>query len=122
MDEISKTIHEQELSLLQPEVRLSYDALNALLADDFMEFGSSGLRYDKKQTLEQLPKNANKVSYTMENFESYQLAEGIVLATYKTERLIDGDSKSAALRSSLWRNTDSGWKLFFHQATPVNII
>ncbi len=33
-----------ELALLEPEVRGSRQRLEALLADDFLEFGSSGLR------------------------------------------------------------------------------
>ena len=47
MNELYNTIYELETSLLKSEIRSSFEQLNILLADDFKEFGSSGLIYAK---------------------------------------------------------------------------
>lgn len=47
-------IYELELSLLKPETRRSPTQLNQLIADDFVEFGSSGNIYHKKDCVDQL--------------------------------------------------------------------
>ncbi len=39
---MKQNIHELELSLLSPSVRRSPEQLNQLIADAFIEFGSSG--------------------------------------------------------------------------------
>ncbi len=54
-EDLQKTIYDLETSLLKPEIRSSIKDLDSLLADDFMEFGSSGKVYDKKNILERLP-------------------------------------------------------------------
>jgi hypothetical protein len=38
-----------------------------------------------------------------------------VLVTYAAER----ESGPRSLRSSLWLNGDDGWRVLFHQGTPV---
>jgi hypothetical protein len=43
-----------EEELLKPEVRRSADRLSHLLADEFVEFGSSGRIFDKRQIIESL--------------------------------------------------------------------
>lgn len=119
MNEIEKTIYELESSLLQPEVRSSLAKLNELLADDFMEFGSSGLMYNKQNVLERLPSNTDKITYTIENFEVKVLSESIIFATFKTDKVTNNEDKIISLRSSLWRKEGEIWKIFFHQGTPI---
>lgn len=119
MNEIEKIIYELESSLLQPEVRSSFAKLNELLADDFMEFGSSGLMYNKQNVLERLPSNTDKITYTIENFEVKVLSESIILATFKTDKVTNNEDKIISLRSSLWRKEDGEWRIFFHQGTPI---
>jgi hypothetical protein len=43
-----------------------------------------------------------------------------VLLTYRTERLADGKPPRHVLRSSIWKRTDAGWKMLFHQGTPTD--
>jgi hypothetical protein len=43
-----------EEDLLKPEVRRSAERVNCLLADDFIEFGSSGRIFDKRGIIEAL--------------------------------------------------------------------
>ena len=119
MDDITKIIYELELSLLKPEVRFSSDQLNLLLADDFQEFGSSGLVYDKKVILERLPENLERAVYNVSDFSVKVLSDDIVLTTFKTEKVTNDADKVFCLRSSLWRKTSGSWQMFFHQGTPI---
>lgn len=112
-------MYELELSLLTPEVRSSFDKLNFLLTDDFMEFGSSGLIYDKKEILQRLPSTSEKIEFSVNDFAARQLSEGVVLTTFKTERIINDTEKMTSLRSSLWKNTNGNWQMFFHQGTLI---
>lgn len=119
MEEIKNTIYELETSLLKPEVRSSFDQLNHLLADDFKEFGSSGLVYTKQSVLERLPLSTDKVIYVVSDFEIKNLSKEVVMANFKTDRVINDTEKVSSLRTSLWRKEDSGWRMFFHQGTPI---
>lgn len=119
VNEITKTIYELELSLLTPEVRMSVDKLNNLLSDDFIEFGSSGLVYDKKEILERLPTSSEKVEYVLTDFIIQILADDVVFATYKTDRIINNTDKITSLRSSIWKKINGNWQMFFHQGTPI---
>ena len=119
MNEITKTIYDLELSLLKPEVRSSKEALNGLLADDFIEFGTSGNKYTKADILERLPNTLEKVEYSVSDFNVDTPSENIAVATFKTERATDGKDKVISLRSSHWRKIASGWQMFLHQATRI---
>lgn len=119
MNELHQKIYELETSLLTPEVRSSFEQLDVLLADDFVEFGSSGLIYTKQSVLERLPKNTDAVVYTVSDFTTKLLSENIVMANFKTERIINDAEKITSLRTSLWRNDGDQWQMFFHQGTLV---
>lgn len=119
MDDINKTIYELELSLLEPEVRSSYERLNELLADDFLEFGSSGSVYNKPDTLKGLTASTDKVVFGVSDFETKELSENFVLTTFKTKRTINDINIVISLRSSIWKKTNGNWQMFFHQGTPI---
>jgi len=114
-------IFELETSLLKSEVRLSREKLNLLLADDFIEFGSSGLIYDKKEILDRLPKNSqtSPVEFLVSDFAVKELSENLILATFKTDKILSDKSHLISLRSSIWRKTSDGWQMIFHQGTPI---
>ena len=44
-----------EEQLLQPEIRKNSEKLGDLLADEFVEFGSSGRTFDKRSIIDRLP-------------------------------------------------------------------
>ncbi|MBU7595685.1 DUF4440 domain-containing protein [Metabacillus halosaccharovorans] len=107
--------------ILQLEKRLmSYDykELDELLAEDFLEFGSSGNSFDKKEQLEAAKSETttNSIKFKVTDFNIKLLASDIVLATYRTFR--HNDSKYA-LRSSIWKINEGKWKMIFHQGTPT---
>lgn len=119
MNDITKKIYDLEMSLLTPEVRLSKDALDKLLTEDFIEFGTSGNKYTKLDIIERLPNTSDQIEYIVSDFSVDLISEYVAVATFKTERLANGKDLVISLRSSHWRKTDKGWQMFFHQATRI---
>lgn len=107
--------------ILHLEKRLmnyQYQDFEMLLADDFVEFGSSGKSYDKKALLEGLKRmsTTDTITYTVTDFKIKQLASDVILATYQTFRHND---RKYALRSSIWQRKQGEWQMVFHQGTPT---
>jgi hypothetical protein len=122
MDKDLKTIiYDLEISLLKSEIRSSTNDLDLLLADDFREFGSSGKIYDKKLILERLPRDTqiSPVEFLVSDFKIQELAENIILATFKTGETLHDKSHVVAVRTSIWRRNNNNWQMVFHQGTPV---
>ncbi len=110
----SFTILEQ--SLLDPAF-VDPEAVDRLLADGFVEFGSSGHVYDKPTMLRVLA-DETLTSVAMGNFRAHVLRPDVVLVTYHTTHLDDaGQPLSRSLRSSLWQKRDERWQHVFHQGT-----
>ncbi len=120
-NDLQKTIYDLETTLLKPEIRSSAKDLDLLLADDFMEFGSSGEIYDKKMILERLPKDTeiSPVQFEVSDFQVKELSENIVLATFKTDKISPDKSHVVALRASIWRKANGNWQMIYHQGTPT---
>ncbi len=118
MEELKELIYKLETDLVKPEIRTSVEKINELIADDFIEYGSSGLVYDKAIILERLPRD-NSPTYTLFDFELIILSEDIVQTRFKTNRVNFDGTKMSALHSSLWRKTNEKWQMFFHQGTPI---
>ncbi|MFJ6437923.1 DUF4440 domain-containing protein [Streptomyces sp. NPDC091416] len=105
-----------ELRLLDPGVRASPDEVTALLDPEFTEFGASGRRYDRTSILavtsaadENVPEPT-----AVTGMSGVLLAPGLVHLTYTSE-----SNDRRVRRSSLWRRSDSGWRMYFHQGTPA---
>lgn len=110
--------------ILHLEKRLmsyNYKDLDELLADDFLEFGSSGNLYDKKALLDTVKRTTinHSIQFIVTDFNIKLLAPDVVLATYRTYRHYDS---KFALRSSIWKCKDEKWKMLFHQGTPTTIL
>jgi hypothetical protein len=56
-EDITRSILNLELELLQTDTRQSAQRLSELIADDFREFGESGKRYGKIDVLQALPES-----------------------------------------------------------------
>ncbi|MHA6534070.1 nuclear transport factor 2 family protein [Paenibacillus sp. BAC0078] len=102
-----------EKLLLSAEVRTSPEKLALLLADDFVEFGSSGRVWHKRDMMG--GEGAGVVKMTLSGFELHPLSEEAVLATYRT---CNAETGRVTLRSSVWKFRDGRWQMFFHQGTP----
>jgi hypothetical protein len=119
-EKIAQHLQYLEQSLLSPSVRRDRDRVVALLANDFVEFGSSGKIWTREQVLEMLGTEEADVTPAVEDLNCNFISEGVVLLTYKTRRTNEETGKSfVTLRSSLWAMQAGVWQLRFHQGTPA---
>jgi hypothetical protein len=105
-----------EESLLQPDLRKS-NRLVELLADDFVEFGSSGRVYTRRDLVEALQAETPVVQTTSE-FKAVMLGPDAALLTYVTR--LEATPPRYTLRSSVWKRNGDAWQMVFHQATPTD--
>jgi len=102
-------IRELEEKLTTQAVRTSADVLDRLVSDEFVEFGSSGRVYTKRDVIAQMLA-APSTTLRVADFRVLALTPDVALATYRTGR---------SLRSSLWRREGQAWRIVFHQGTPI---
>lgn len=109
-----------EEQLLQPAIRKNPDLLATLIANDFLEIGSSGRTYDKATILESLKNEPPNSAAILTDFSVRPLAKDIYLITYRTTRHNpSGEPIASAHRSSIWVNRNKQWQIIFHQGTPT---
>lgn len=109
-----------EERMLTPDVRASAEELDSLLADDFIEVGSSGRVYDKQQVIAALQFERAE-TYTLNAFATRLLGSDVILATYRVARRSQSSTNPEhSLRSSIWRYQGERWQLLFHQGTPTD--
>ena len=115
-DSLTTLLCELENQLLQSELPLSPSDIDRLLADEFVEFGSSGAIHHKQQYLDGM----SQIRMSLSHFKAKLLAPGVALATY---RVVKHDEPRAnmkhSLRSSVWKLKNERWQLVFHQGTPT---
>jgi hypothetical protein len=115
--EINEIIFKYEKMFIDNYYRRNSIKLNDLLDDKFYEIGSSGKEYNKENVLIELQK-APIVNLEIVDFDVKMLSSAVALAIFKIMNINEDGTKVAnSLRSSIWKNVDGEWKLFFHQGT-----
>jgi hypothetical protein len=116
-DDIGAHLHLLEQTLLDPAVRRDRARVAALLAEDFLEFGSSGRVWTREAILELLATESYDPP-AMEDFRCDLIGQDAALVTYQTVR-VDPESgqRAAVLRSSIWVRQANEWRVRFHQGT-----
>ncbi|MDF2607538.1 MAG: hypothetical protein K0S34_1734 [Bacillales bacterium] len=109
-------LYKLENRLLQHSTRNSIKELDNLLADEFIEFGSSGRIFNKKDIIERLP-TENPISLEMLDFNITILSPDLV----QTKFVINKESNTYSLRSSIWKLKKDNWQMVFHQGTPTKL-
>ncbi len=110
-----------EEALHRPEVRRARASVEALLAEDFVEFGSSGTVYQRAEIIDLLSEEgAGHDDLYADGYVLTPIATGAVLLTYRTARMVEGEAPRYVLRSSIWKLTELGWQMAFHQGTPAS--
>ncbi|MFK0163513.1 DUF4440 domain-containing protein [Rhizobium sp. NPDC090279] len=111
---------EQKLHL--PEIRQSPTAVTELLAEGFVEFGSSGTIYDDRDELiahlaaEKTEKPSPLV--ISRDYAFRPISPDAVLVTYRSTRQAgESGQERHTLRSSIWQRIDGRWQMIFHQGT-----
>lgn len=112
-DALAAELKGLEEELLVPTVRKS-TRLTELLADEFVEFGSSGRIYTKSDLVAVLQAES-PAAQTTSDFKVTFLAPDVALLTYKILRHCQPAVQT--LRSSVWRRAKGNWQMVFHQAT-----
>ena len=99
---------ELETSLHKP----SAESASRLLADAFIEFGSSGRVWNKASVMESMRSKEVDQPITVEDFAARELAPDVVLVTYLSKK-----DAGFQLRSSIWKRHEGNWQMIFHQGT-----
>ena len=118
-DSVKTEIEILERRLINISPNHDAQEIETLVADDFIEIGTSGRVYRKADVLIYRHED-DSLQVTILEFVVAALSKDIVCATYKTlKSRSTEDSKEQALRSSIWRRTATGWQIVFHQGTLV---
>lgn len=118
-EEICAQLRACEEALLDPAVRRDRARAAALLADDFIEFGSSGRIWTRDSILDLLA-TENYDPPAMEEFQCDLIGEDVALVTYKTVRADTASGlRAEVLRSSIWIREAGDWRVRFHQGTKA---
>jgi hypothetical protein len=120
-DELKKHLFDLETKMANPKVRKSPQELDQLLADSFVEFGSSGKIYDIQKIKEELGAE-QEIHIAISDFKIKVLSSQIVLVTYLAdvkEKINSTESHFVSLRSSIWQLVDGKWQIVFHQGTKI---
>jgi aminoglycoside 3-N-acetyltransferase len=88
----------------------------ALLADDFLEIGKSGRVWSRDEVVVALAAEPGMDGVAVGPMSGQQIADGLVVVRYTTHH--DG-GPGTVHRTGWWRQTSSGWRCWYHQATVV---
>lgn len=103
-----------ELALLDPAgLRGDVEASQALLHDDFREFGASGAIWDRQSILRVTSTDTTE-RCVAEDLKPVRLGPDTVMLTYTARR-----GQRVSLRTSVWVRIDGGWRLLHHQGTHL---
>ena len=110
-----------ERQLLEPEVRQSTEALDALLDDDFIEIAADGTSFNKFQVLTRLPTEVVPQFYN-QHFKGRMLSDEIAQLSYQAAFRRSARAEfNYSVRMSLWRFNGKQWQMVFHQGTPCAV-
>jgi len=107
-----------EETLWLAETRFNPELMDQTFAQNFVEFGRSGRRYERSDMIFQsTPEAVIDAKLPLPDYSVELVAPDVALATYTSE-VRYGDQLERGRRSSLWVKTGGQWKLCFHQGTP----
>lgn len=110
-------LHHLEEGLWIKDTRANRDWMDRILHPDFTEVGMSGRAYNREQVLA-TELNSLNGEIPLDGYEMNLVDEDVALVRY-VSRDRNGDGTRVAQRSSVWINTNEGWRLRYHQGTPV---
>ncbi|HEY3985912.1 DUF4440 domain-containing protein [Cedecea sp.] len=113
---------EDERRLHLAGTRSKRDIVAGLLHGDFFEIGRSGRRYERQHVIESLAEEMGAQQIHADGFSLSLIDSNSALLTYRSWQFNDnGGMERLTLRASLWVKTESEsvWRLRFHQGTPA---
>ena len=111
---------ELEMELHRIDTRRNTARLEQLLHPDFVEFGRSGRRYSRHEVLQEFAGGGDMPPVQARDFELAELGPEVALLTYRSAHVSPaGELFRETLRVSVWVETATGWRMRFHQGTPI---
>ncbi|PNE37008.1 DUF4440 domain-containing protein [Streptomyces noursei] len=101
----------------RPEFGTSRADFEAMTAPDFWETGASGQRYSRAYVLDVLEERSQEPpveEWETSEFHCRELAADLYLLTYTL--VLNG---WRTRRSTIWQQASDGWRIVYHQGTPV---
>jgi len=101
----------------RPELGTQREDFEAMTEPAFWEVGASGRRYSREYVLDTLEKryaHPTEDRWETRDFHCLEIARDNYLLTYT---LLQGERVTR--RATIWRRTDQGWKILYHQGTVV---
>jgi hypothetical protein len=106
----------------RPEFGTSRTDFERMTDGKFWEVGASGRRYSRNFILDELEKRFSAPvaeHWETRGFHCQRLSEDTYLLTYTLVQEPGSVKIRVTRRSTIWRHTDDGWKIVFHQGTAV---
>lgn len=108
-----------EDGLWMTEKRFDRMWMEKILHPDFAEVGMSGRTYDRTETIDaRRPSQAYENTLPHENYSLELVDEDVAMVRYISRPKYGGVERPSH-RSSIWVDTNEGWRLRFHQGTPL---
>jgi uncharacterized protein (DUF952 family) len=115
---VSATPHLEHLEEgMWRETRADPKWLARVLHPDFLEVGRSGRVYDRREAIETTD-YPYEFELPLDEFVVDFVREDVALVTYVSRESLHGEELPAH-RTSLWIHDEAGWRIRFHQGTPM---
>lgn len=111
----AEVLQQLEESMWRSHTRFDPGYMDRVLHREFFEFGRSGRRWTRAETLIADPA---PIDAEIHDLAVHGLGPGVAMVTYVS--VVRAGSVYVSNRSSLWvRDGGGGWLLRFHQGTPA---
>jgi uncharacterized protein (DUF952 family) len=99
------------------QTRFDREWMDKILHPEFTEVGMSGSKYSRDDAINTPPGDL-RPRLPHEDYSVCLIDEDVALVRYVSHDVYDGVERHAH-RTSVWVNTNEGWRLRFHQGTPL---
>ncbi len=113
---VLRELMDREPIFHRPELGTTRADFERMTREDFWETGASGRRYSRAFVLDELEKRLSLPHtdvWETSDFCCRELAPSLYLLTYT---LVQNHTRETR-RATIWRRTDEGWKIVYHQGT-----
>ncbi|HXV72610.1 MAG TPA: DUF952 domain-containing protein [Acidimicrobiia bacterium] len=105
-----------EEGLWRDGTRFDQEWMDRMLHPEFSEVGRSGRTYTRAQAIAASSRSIES-EIPLAEYRIQLIDEDVALVRYISRQTLDGAPRPAE-RTSVWVNTNDGWRLRFHQGTP----